>query len=273
MIRLRCLVLQITTVFSVGVWAAEPAVRVAVAANFAMPAKELTRVFLEQTGTPVTLSVGSSGKFATQIQQNAPFDILLSADQTIPAQLEQKGLGVEGSRFTYAEGGLVLWSAHSNIDVAEILRSNRFNKLALANPKLAPYGVAAVEALQYMGLENKTQPRWVQGENIAQAYQFVASGNAQLGFIARSQWLSHQEQGSGWPVPASMHSPIKQDALLLVRAEENRAAHKFLDFLKGSQAQVIIQRYGYDLSVDSVTDSSVGTPPHTASHSKSEQEH
>ncbi len=227
-------------------------VQVATAANFTAPMKEIAAEFEQQTGHRVVLTFASSGKFFAQIQNGAPFEVFLSADAAKPQKLEEQGWSVPGSRFTYAQGSLILWSAEEGFvaaDSPDILSSDRFKHLSLANPKLAPYGAAAVETLQKLGLYESLQGKLVQGENIAQAYQFVYSGNAQLGFVALSQVMKEGKlsAGSGWIVPADLYAPIRQDAVLLNRGKDNVAAIELLDFLQSGRAAAIIQSYGYKL--------------------------
>jgi molybdate transport system substrate-binding protein len=220
-------------------------VRVAGAANFAAPLQVLGEAFTRQSGHRVVASVGSTGKFYAQIRHGAPFDVLLSADGETPRRLEEERAAVAGTRFTYALGRLVLWSAADNIVDArgEVLRTARFRKLAIANPKLAPYGAAAQQAMTKLGVWSALQERLVQGENIAQTFQFVASGNAELGFVALSQ-LAGERKGSRWLVPAELHAPIRQDAVLL---KQGPAARAFLDFLRSATARERIRAYGYEL--------------------------
>lgn len=225
---------------------------VAVAANFASPAKAIATLFEKaQAGHRILLTSGSTGKFYAQIASGAPFDVLLSADAQTPERLEREGLTVSGQRFPYALGKLVLWSSKPGVvdDGGEILRKQVFRYLAIANPRLAPYGAAAQQTLEKLGLWTALQGRIVLGENIAQTYQFVSTGNADLGFIAYSQ--IHEpgkaSAGSYWVVPASLHSPIRQDAALLTRARDNSAAQMFFTFLRSGQAQEVIRAYGYDL--------------------------
>ena len=224
-------------------------VHVAVASNFAAAIKDLASRFEQQTQHQVTLSFSSSGKIFAQIQHGAPFHLFLSADQTKPQALENSGLIVPGSRFTYALGSLVLWSAQPDKvgNDSRILHTDDFNKLALANPKLAPYGAAAVEVLDSLQLTAATQHTWVMGENIAQTYQFVASGNAELGFVALSQVIDVDTQtiSSGWQVPAELHQPLRQDAVLLKRGQNHVGAQAFWTYLKSEEAQTIIRSYGY----------------------------
>ena len=192
------------------------------------------------------LSICVIGVYSTNL---ATFDILLAADDSTPARLEDEGSGVSGSRFTYAIGSLVLWSAREGyVDPqGRILADGDFRHLALANPKTAPYGAAALETLDRLGLRERLQPRFVQGENIAQAHQFVASGNAELGFVALSQVIEDGRigKGSGWVVPADQHMPILQDALLLRHGEGNPAARALLEYLRGETAKALIREYGY----------------------------
>jgi molybdate transport system substrate-binding protein len=224
-------------------------VQVAVAANFAAPMKVLAAQFGQRTGHVARLSVGATGKFYAQIVNGAPFDVLLAADAATPARLEREGLAVKGSRYTYATGRLVLWSADpALVDAAgAVLKQGRYAHLALANPTLAPYGAAARETLGALGLASALEGRLVQAENIAQAHQFVASGNAELGFVALSQvWLDGRLQsGSAWIVPANLYAPLRQDAVLLARAKDNPAALELLRFLRSAPARAVMTRYGY----------------------------
>jgi len=223
---------------------------IAVASNFSAPIKQLTTEFEITSGHEVTLSFGSSGKFYAQIQHGAPFDVFLSADQTKPAALEAQGMIAPASRFTYAIGALALWSSQADLvdQSGDILASQNFNKIALANPRLAPYGVAAVEVLEALKLRAATESKWVQGENIAQTFQFVSSGNADLGFVALSQIIGIGETESAWIVPSEYYQPIRQDAVLLPKAKSNDAAKAFMVFLQGPTAKSIIESYGYTTS-------------------------
>ncbi|MFO0490731.1 MAG: molybdate ABC transporter substrate-binding protein [Curvibacter sp.] len=224
-------------------------VQVAVAANFAAPMQRIAPLFEADTGHKAVLAIGSTGRFYAQIRNGAPFDVMLSADDETPAKLEQEGQG--GNRFTYAIGKLVLWSKQPGLVDAhgEVLRSGRFERLALADPKLAPYGAAAIEVLGRLGLADALRPRLVQGENIAQAYQFVATENAQLGFVALSQvWSDGRlREGSAWLVPSNLHTPIRQDAILLRKGRDNPAALELMQYLRSDKARAIIRAYGYDL--------------------------
>lgn len=226
-------------------------IQVAVAANFIAPMKLIAADFEKVSGHRAALSFGATGKFYAQIRNGAPFDVLLAADDETPAKLEKEGFGVSGSRFTYAIGKLVLWSARPGyVDArGDVLKTGGFTHIALANPKLAPYGAAAIEVMTKLGLLSALEPRFVQGENIAQTYQFVSTGNAELGFVALSQVYEDGKlkSGSGWIVPASMHSPIRQDAVLLSRGKDNPAAAALLQYLKTDKAKAVIRAYGYDL--------------------------
>ena len=226
-------------------------VMAAVAANFTAPMKMLAKSFEQDTGHKLVLSFGSTGSFYAQIKNGAPFDVLLAADSDTPLRLEKDGLGVAGSRFTYATGRLVLWSPKAGVvdDQGSVLRSGKFQRLAIANPKLAPYGAAAMQVLANLGLEATVQPKLVQGENIAQAYQFVASGNASLGFVALSQVMREGRLASGsvWIVPSSLHAPLRQEAALLRRGEASAAARAFLSFMRSASARAIISAHGYEL--------------------------
>lgn len=232
-------------------WVKAGEVRVAVASNFTAPMKSIATQFEQQSGHNVVLSFGSSGKFFAQIQHGAPFDVFLSADQHKPNALASAGAIVPGSQFTYAIGQLVLWSADKSriTKGSAALTQTDYHKLALANPRLAPYGAAAIQTLKALSLKDNTREHWVQGENIAQTYHFVASGNAQLGFVALSQVTENGKikSGSGWVVPSKLYAPIKQDAVQLQHAKSNAAAHALIAFLKSPEAHKIITSYGYKL--------------------------
>jgi len=226
-------------------------VSVAVASNFAAPMQQIARAFAQDTGHTAVLALGSTGKFYTQIKNGAPFQLLLAADDETPARLEKEGLTVAGSRFTYATGRLVLWSQTPGLVDGEgaVLRTGTFARIALADPKLAPYGTAALQTLEQLGLVAALQPRMVQGENIAQAYQFVATGNAALGFVALSQVMvqGRMAQGSAWVVPAHLHAPLRQDAVVLANGKNNPAALALAAYLKGEKARATIRAFGYEL--------------------------
>ncbi len=244
--------------FSTAALAAE--VRVAVAANFAAPLAALAPGFSAATGHRLQFSSGATGKFYAQIRQGAPFDVLLAADEETPARLVEEGHALGATRFTYAVGQLVLWSATPGLVDAEgaVLRSAGWRHLAIANPKTAPYGRAALQVLRGRGLEAAVQPRLVTGESIAQAYQFVATGNAELGFVALSQVQQVQQPGhvsghapgrapagSMWRVPPAEHSPIRQDAVQLKAGQHNPAARALLAYLQTEPARQLMRRHGY----------------------------
>ncbi len=221
---------------------------VAVASNFQAPMQEILQRFAAHSDVNPTSTYGASGKFFAQINQGAPFDVFLSADQAKPQALETNGFAVTGSRFTYAIGQLSLWSNRANIVTLNpaTLASLQFNKIAMANPRHAPYGIAATAVLANLGQLESTKPHWVLGENVAQAFQFVVTGNADLGFIARSQLVGRfADQGSSWAIPTNLHPPIRQDAVLLTKAKENQAAKNFLTFLRTNEIQQLIESYGY----------------------------
>lgn len=226
-------------------------VQVAVAANFTAPMKAIAESFEKDTGHKAALSFGATGKFYAQIKSGAPFELFLSADGETPAKLDQEGGAVAGSRFTYATGKLVLWSPKADgVDAqGEVLKKNAFRNIAIAAPKLAPYGAAAMETLTKLGLADAVTPKLVQGESIGQAYSFVATGNAELGFVALSQVYENGKikSGSGWIVPANLHSPLRQDAVLLAKGRGNAAATALLAYLKGDKAKAVIRSYGYDV--------------------------
>lgn len=218
---------------------------VAVAANFTDAANEIAAAFKAETGHEAVLSFGATGQLYTQITQDAPFEVLLSADNVRTVKAIEEGFGVGGTDFTYAIGKIVLWSASADlVKGEETLKAGSFNKIAVANPETAPYGAAAVEAMKALGVYDGLQAKIVQGNNIAQTYQFVETGNAELGFVALSQIVA-SDAGSRWVVPAELYTPIKQDAVLLKKGEASEAAKAFLDFLKGPAATAVIEKYGY----------------------------
>jgi molybdate transport system substrate-binding protein len=224
-------------------------VQVAAAANLGTAIQKISAGFSRDTGHTAVVALGSTGRFYAQIRNGAPFEVLLAADDETPQRLEAEGLARPGSRFTYATGQLVLWSAQPGVvdDHAAVLRQPPRGKLAIANPKLAPYGSAAMETLKNLGLLATWEPHLVQGENIAQAHQFVATGNAALGFVALSQ-VSEQgriTRGSGWIVPAKLHTPIRQDAVLLKAGASNPVAAVFLQYLRGDAARAVLRSAGY----------------------------
>lgn len=223
--------------------------RVAVSANFARPLEEIAAGFAATTGHTLRVSSGPTGKFYSQIVAGAPFDVLLAADDETPRRLVAEGHAVAGSAFTYAVGRLVLWSARPGFvdERGDVLASGRYAHLAIANPKTAPYGAAAIQVLRARGLADALAPKIVTGESIAQAYQFVATGNAELGFVALSQ-VSQPGQpatGSRWLVPAELHHPIRQDAVLLKAGDGNAAATALLAYLKSDSARRVVAAWGY----------------------------
>jgi len=228
-------------------------VSVAVAANFTAPMKVIAQAFERETGHKAVLSFGATGQLYAQIRNGAPFSILLAADELTPAKLEKEGGGVTGTTFTYAIGQLVLWSKNpGRVDEhGEILKKGSFTKLAIANPKLAPYGAAAIEVLNHLGIMSQVKPKIVEGANIAQTFQFVFSENAELGFVARSQVYESGKlkQGSGWLVPTSLYAPIKQDAILLNLGRNNPAALALMKYLQSDAAKRVIQNYGYKIII------------------------
>lgn len=234
---------------SCGAQAAE--VHVAVASNFSAPMQGIAAAFRQDTGHKAVLSFGATGKFYAQVVNGAPFDMLLSADDETPARLERERHAVAGSRFTYAIGRLALWSPKdSYVDPnGDVLKSADIKHIAIANPRTAPYGAAAVEALGKLGLLDRLQPKFVQGENIAQAHQFASTGNAQLGFVALSQVYKDGRimSGSGWIVPSRLHSPIRQDAVILAKGAANPAAKALADYLRSDKAKAVIRSFGYEL--------------------------
>lgn len=239
----RCLAALLFTV-TIPAFAAET--HIAVAANFTEPAREIAAGFEKATGHKAVLAFGASGAFYTQISHGAPFDILLSADAERPARIEHDGLAVHGTRFTYAVGQLALYSATPNLvdPRGAVLKRGGFDKVAIADPATAPYGAAAIETMRKLGIYDVLKPRIVTGSSIAQAYQFVLTGAAQIGFVALSQVIG-VPGGSRWIVPARLHGPIDQQAVLLKTGMDNPAARAFLEYLKSRPALAIIRRYGY----------------------------
>ena len=243
--------LLLLALLCVGTLARADELPVAVAANFAAPAKQIAADFEKETGHKAILVFGATGKFYAQIRNGAPFEVLLAADAETPARLEKEGAAVAGTRFTYAIGRLVLWSSRPGLvdGNGEVLKKGDFAHLAIANPKLAPYGAAAIEALAALKRLDAVQTRLVQAENIAQAHQFVATGNADLGFVALSQVIRDGKvsEGSAWIVPANLHQPIRQDAVLLDKGRGKPAAAAWLNYLKGDKARAVIKSYGYEI--------------------------
>ena len=221
-------------------------VPVAVAANFTEPAKEIAAAFEAKTHDHVALSFGSSGQFYAQIAHGAPFEVFLSADADRPAQAEKEGFALPGARFTYAIGKLVLFSKTAGLvdGKGAVLKSDKFQKLAIADPATAPYGAAAVQTMTRLGVYDALKPKLVQGVSINQAYQFTETGAAELGFVALSQVIN-EAGGSRWLVPEADHAPIEQQAVLLKTGRDAPAAKAFLAFLKGPEARKVILKFGY----------------------------
>ncbi|MGA7813118.1 molybdate ABC transporter substrate-binding protein [Caballeronia sp.] len=249
--RLRSFGFLVAFVAAVVTTPALAQVHVAVAANFTAPMQIIAADFEKDTGNKVVASFGATGQFYAQIKNGAPFEVLLAADDSTPAKLESEGLAVSGTRFTYATGALALWSARDGyVDAnGDVLKKNQFRHLAIANPKTAPYGLAATQVLDKLGLTRAVASKIVEGQNISQAQQFVATGNAELGFVALSQIYKNGKitGGSAWIVPASLHEPIKQDAVVLVKGRDNPAARAFVEYLKGPKAAEVIKSFGYTL--------------------------
>ena len=246
---LRTPSIALSLLLALGSSAHADEVSVAVAANFTAPMQKIAALFEKDTGHKAVLSFGATGKFYAQINNGAPFGILLAADDTTPEKLAKEGKGVDASRFTYAIGQLVLWSKQPNYvdDKGAVLKTGDYKHIAIANPKLAPYGTAAMEVLNKLGLTTQVQPKVVMGENIAQTYQFAATGNAQLGFVALSQVMENGKirEGSAWKIPGNMHEPIRQDAIVLNSAKDNEAATALMKYLRSPKAHDIIRSYGY----------------------------
>jgi molybdate transport system substrate-binding protein len=225
-------------------------VSVAVAANFAAPMHAVAAIFEKTTGHKVEVVTGATGKFYAQIKNGAPFDVFLSADDETPAKLAKEGLALAGSRFTYARGKLVLWSPNPDLVDAQgqVLKTGEFRKIAIAQPKVAPYGAAAMEAIDRLGLTGRLAPRMVYGESLGQAYSFVSTGNAELGFLSLSQVLQggKLKGGSMWMVPPSLYSAIVQDAVVLSRGKDNPAAAALVALLRSERIKVLIRSYGYE---------------------------
>jgi molybdate transport system substrate-binding protein len=225
-------------------------VQVAVAANFTAPMKQIAADFEKDTGHKAVLTFGATGKFYAQITHGAPFEVFLAADGETPARLEKEGAAVNRSRFTYATGRLVLWSAQPGLVDAqgEVLKKGGFKKIAIAAPKLAPYGAAAVEVISKLGLQAALELKLVQGESIGQAFSLVSTGNAELGFVALSQVYEGGRitSGSAWVVPANLHSPLRQDAVLLAKGKDSKAATQLMAYLKTDKAKAVIRSFGYE---------------------------
>ena len=226
-------------------------ISVAVAANFTAPMKLIAAEFERDSGHKLVTSFGSTGKFYAQIKNGAPFEVLLTADDETPEKLMKEGAAVSGSAFTYAIGKLVLWSAKPGLvdGAGAVLKRGDFAHLSLAEPKLAPYGAAGVEAMKALRVYEAIQPKIVTAENITQAYQFISSGNAELGFVALSQVLKDGKiDGSSWLVPANLYSPIRQDAVILEKGRGKPAVDALMKYIRGDKAKAIIKSFGYELS-------------------------
>ncbi|CAM3320494.1 molybdate ABC transporter substrate-binding protein [Polaromonas hydrogenivorans] len=246
--RRLCLLLIALTGIAAQAHADE--VSVAVAANFTAPMQKIAADFEKATGHKVVAAYGSTGKFYAQIKNGAPFEVLLAADDETPARLTTENAAVAGSQFTYAIGKLVLWSAKPAVvdGKGEVLKNGGFDHISLANPKLAPYGAAAVQSMKTLGVYDALQPKIVMAENITQAHQFISSGNALLGFVALSQVLKDGKiQGSAWMVPSSLYPPIRQDAVILDKGKGKPAAEALVKYLKGDKARAVIKSFGYEL--------------------------
>jgi molybdate transport system substrate-binding protein len=243
----RLLALVSFALLSAHAQAAE--VAVAVASNMTAPMQKIAAAFEASTGHRAQLSFGSTGKFHAQIRNGAPFDVLLAADDETPKKLDHEGLTAPGTRFTYAIGRLVLWSVSaSTVDAnGDVLKHPGEMRLAIADPKLAPYGAAALQTLGKLGLGAQWRPHVVQGENISQAFQFASSGNAQLGFVALSQVMADGKvaRGSSWIVPANLYDPLRQDAVILKRGADNEAARALAAYLRSDAARAVLRGYGY----------------------------
>ena len=225
-------------------------IRAAVAANFTVPVQKIVEQFQADTGHSVKLSFGSTGKFYSQIKNGAPFDVLLAADDETPRKMTKEGLADAASEFTYAIGKLVLWSKKPGyVDASGHVLQGKFDKLAIANPKLAPYGLAAQETLEGLGLWAGVKGRIVTGESITQTMQFADTGNADMAFVALSQTMKEGKPiaGSSWVVPQQMYNPISQDAILLAKPQDKLAADAFLKYLKSAKAIAVIKSFGYEL--------------------------
>ena len=224
-------------------------VQVAVAANFLAPLQEIAKSFEKETGHQTLITSGATGQLFTQIQHGAPFEVMISADAKTPKKLVKNELALADSQFTYARGKLVLWSVDPAVVDASgaVLKSDKFKHLAIANPKTAPYGTAAMETLDKLGLTASLKSKLVEGENISQAKQFVDTGNAEVGFVALSQIYKNGKitKGSAWVVPLDLYAPIYQDAVLLKKGEDNPAATALLNYLKDNKAKAIMTTYGY----------------------------
>jgi len=245
--RLSSLILSLLTIAT----AHADEIQVAVAANFTGPMQVISVLFERDTGHKANLAFGATGKFYAQITNGAPFAVLLAADDETPAKLVKEGNAVAGTAFTYAIGTLVLWSADAKLVDAkgEVLKKGGFKHLSLANPKTAPYGAAGLQVMTKLGVADSIKPLIVQGENISQTQQFIATGAAELGFVAYSQVIKNGAigSGSGWVVPANLYDPIRQDAVILAKGKDKPAAVALMNYLKGPKALEVIKSFGYQL--------------------------
>ncbi len=236
-------------IFVVAANAQAAEIKVAVASNFANTLKEIAVEFQRDTGHQLAITPGATGKFYAQISNGAPFDVFLSADDETPRKLAQEGKAIAASQFTYAIGRLALWSPSPDLvdKNADILKTDKFKYIAIANAKVAPYGQAAVQTMQKLGVLSKIEPRVVQGESIAQTFQFVSTGNAQLGFVALSQIFENGKikTGSAWIVPEEMHEQLKQDAVILQSCKNTAACQALMDYLKSEKIKKMMSSYGY----------------------------
>jgi molybdate transport system substrate-binding protein len=226
-------------------------VQVAVASNFSKPLEDIASKFKAASGHDLKISAGATGKLYAQVENGAPFEVFISADHKTPKKLVEAKLAEADSQFTYAFGNLVLWSHQANVvdEQGEVLKSDKFKHIAIANPKTAPYGTAAMEVITHLNLQDALTPKIVQGENITQTYDFVSTDNAELGFVALSQVQKDGKlkAGSVWLVPHTLYQPLAQDAVLLSKGKDNAAAKALLAYLKQDEAQAIMQQYGYTL--------------------------
>jgi len=224
-------------------------VQVAVASNFAAPMQKLGAMFEQDTGHKAVLSFGATGRLYTQLKGGAPYEVLLAADDESPQKLIEDGFAVKGTSFLYAKGRLVLWSPKAGFvdNAGGVLRGGRFEKLAVADPNYAPYGLAALETLKTLRIAQVAEPKLVRSESVAQAYESIVKADAQLGFVALSQVMLDGKvtQGSIWMIPGGFYTPIMQNAVLLTKGKDNPAATAFLEFLRGEKARAVIRGYGY----------------------------
>ncbi len=252
---MRCHIrtMLLVTSFLPNIVIANDFLTIAVASNFTRTAGEIATNFTAATDISVRISAGSTGKLYAQIVHGAPFDIFLAADATRPELLERSGHSVVGTRFTYAIGTLVLWSQDAKLkgqDCREVLQVGAYDRVALANPRTAPYGLAARDVLVAAGLWEAVSARAVFGENITQTFQFVATGNATLGFVARSQIIDGRfdEPSCAWPVPSSLHGDLHQQAVILSASSQKHVARQFLQYMRSPEVTAILNRHGYTIS-------------------------